>query len=106
MKGHLLVVLACLPCLISGWKPISHPAAFTVHQTFPALGSEPTNLRKASNEVIQSDSVDGLLASFNHNEFGDDASASSLDDYGSEGRIVNFGSDNKFNGLVGVDVSS
>lgn len=57
------------------WKPISHPAAYTVYQTFPDHASEPV---AHNSNAIQKDSVDSLLDSFNKNDFINDVSEFSL----------------------------
>jgi hypothetical protein len=80
MSKIIFSLLVSLP-LISCWKPVSHPAAFTVHQNFPAHGIE-TISRKSSNEILASDSVDSLLDSIHRtkHEFTDDVSAFGLND--------------------------
>jgi hypothetical protein len=67
----ILFALAVLVPLNSCWKPISvHPAAFSVSQTYPALGSETASItRKSSNELLNSDSVDSLLESFHKDDY-------------------------------------
>lgn len=55
--------------IINCWKPISpHPAAFSVSQSYPALGSEIIT-RKSSNELLSSDSVDSILDSFHKDDY-------------------------------------
>ena len=73
MKLYLKIFLIWLLSQAECWKPVSHPAAFSVHQTFPDLSSDPSS-RSSYNNVIQKDSVDSLLDSFNKNDFINDVS--------------------------------
>lgn len=49
------------------WKPITHPASFSVVQSFPDQGSDGTS----RSSVIHSGPANSLLHSFNKNEFTD-----------------------------------
>lgn len=81
MRKLLIQIISILP-LITCWKPlVSHPTSFTVHQTFPALGSETELSKKASNELFSHDtSVDHLFDSFNTktNDFSVESPVSAL----------------------------
>lgn len=74
MKIYFKICFVWLVSQAECWKPISHPAAFSVYQTFPDLGSEPIS-RSSESNAIQKDSVDSLLDSFNRNDFANDVSA-------------------------------
>lgn len=73
MKLYLNIFLIWLLSQVDCWKPISHPASFSVYQTFPDLESDSIS-RSSNNNAIQKDSVDSLLDSFNKNDFADDVS--------------------------------
>lgn len=77
MKILFNISLLWLLCQVEGWKPIAHPAAYTVEQTFSDHENLPV-ARSSSNSIIYSsshdDSVDSLLNSFNKNEFVNDVS--------------------------------
>lgn len=75
MKLWLNVILLCLMSQVYGWKPISHPAAYTVYQTFPDHANSETVSR--SFNAIHKDSVDSLIDSFDKNNYNDDVSKSS-----------------------------
>lgn len=68
----LLIFVALLVPIIDCWKPISgHPSAFSISQSYPALGSETASsiTRKSSNELLSSDSVESILDSFHKDDY-------------------------------------
>lgn len=93
----ILISLISILSIATCWKPIEHPAAFTVHQTFHA--NEPVLSRKSSNEIFNSDSVDSLLDSFHKTGYSSDNSESALGiNDGRSSKALHFES-NKFNGI-------
>lgn len=74
MKICFKISLIWLLSQVECWQPISHPAAYTVYQTFTDHASE--SVVRGSN-ALQKNSVDSLLDSFNKNDFADDVSKSS-----------------------------
>jgi hypothetical protein len=76
MKILLNISLVWLLSQVECWKPIAHPAAYTVEQTFSDHENLPV-ARSSSNSIVYSssgDSVDHLLDSFNKNSFVNDVS--------------------------------
>lgn len=70
MKKFSLALVALLAPYISCWKPIpAHPSAFSVSQSYPPLGSESTITRKSSNELLNSDTVDIYVDSFQKDDY-------------------------------------
>lgn len=70
MKLFLLSFVLVSLSQVYGWKPISHPAAFSVFQTFHDTEGNAVS-RSSSNTIVHGDSVDTLLNSFNKNEYSD-----------------------------------
>lgn len=72
MKICFKISLIWLLSQVDCWKPISHPAAYTVYQTFSDHANEPV---ARSSNALQKNSVDTLLDSFNKNDFSNDVSS-------------------------------
>lgn len=74
MKLFLLSFVLVSFSQVYGWKPISHPAAFSVFQTFHDTEGNAVSRSSSSNAIVHGDSVDSLLNSFNSfnkNEYSD-----------------------------------
>lgn len=84
-KISLIWLLSQAEC----WKPISHPAAYTVYQTFTDHASQ--SVARGSN-ALQKNSVDSLLDSFNKNDFADDVSKSTETFYASQSNTFGYAS--------------
>jgi hypothetical protein len=76
MKFYSSLCFAWLLSQASCWKPISHPASYSVVHDYPGSGSDSASVaRSSASNVIHTDSVDTLLDSFHHkNEVHDDVS--------------------------------
>ncbi|KAG5682510.1 hypothetical protein PVAND_011859 [Polypedilum vanderplanki] len=110
MKKILIQFISILP-LINCWKPLtSHPSSFSVHQTYPAIGSELDIARKSANEIVYNSNGDtiadsSIVDSFHKNDFHDESvSALRIND----GRFLSakallFDSFNNFNGIFHED---
>lgn len=70
MEVYFKFCFILLMSQVECWKP-SHPATFSIQQTFPDLANDHVS-RSSNNNAIHKDSVDSLLDSFNRNEFADD----------------------------------
>jgi hypothetical protein len=74
MKIYFKFSLIWLLSQVNCWKPIDHPAAYTVHQSFSDGEPSAVSRSSSSNFISSGDSVDTLLDSFNKNGFSDDVS--------------------------------
>jgi hypothetical protein len=75
MKIYLSLGFVWLMSQAHGWKPISHPASYSVIHDYPGSGGSSASVaRSSASNVIHTDSVDTLFDSFHKNEVADDVS--------------------------------